>query len=111
MADSFAGFSLARVGEVPVLWRADERFKTLRVSLCLQRPLDERAAARSLLPMLMLQGTSRDPDRPALAKRMERLYGASAAPVMQVLNATAFVGAIEVKPVVTDVPDIIIAPL
>lgn len=81
MADSFAGFSLARVGEVPVLWRADERFKTLRVSLCLQRPLDERAAARSLLPMLMLQGTSRDPDRPALAKRMEMLYGASAAPV------------------------------
>jgi predicted Zn-dependent peptidase len=81
MAECFAGFSLVRVGEVPLLWRSDSRFKTLRVSLCLQRPLDDRAAARSLLPNLLLQGTARDTDRPALARRMERLYGATAAPV------------------------------
>ena len=81
MAESFAGFSLDRAGEVPLLWRSDSRFKTLRVSICLRRPLDDRAAARSLLPNLLLQGTARDRDRPALARRMERLYGSTAGPV------------------------------
>jgi predicted Zn-dependent peptidase len=65
---------------LPVLWQHDPRFKTFRIHLSSRRPLDDRAAARSLLPMLMMQGTARDPSRPALARRMENLFGASVAP-------------------------------
>ncbi len=80
MADAFAGFRLAEVEGIPVLWKRDRRFKTFRFSLIARRPLDERAAARSLLPSMLLQGTERDPDRPALARRMEMLYGAAVLP-------------------------------
>lgn len=77
---AFAGFEQADVGGIPVLWRHDARFKTLRVTLFVRRPFDGRAAARSLLPALEVQGTERDPDRPALARRMEELYGAMVLP-------------------------------
>ncbi|MBK8977932.1 MAG: insulinase family protein [Planctomycetes bacterium] len=80
MAETFAGFRLRHQGGLPVLWRSDDRFKTLRVTLQLRRPLDPRAAARSLLPGLLLQGTAQDPDRPALSRRMESLYGAAVLP-------------------------------
>ena len=63
-----------------MLWRPDPRFKTFRFMLNARRPLDARASARSLLPALLLQGTDRDPDRPALVRRMESLYGAAVLP-------------------------------
>ena len=74
MPDRFAGFRYADAGGVPVLWAPDDRFKSLRVLMQARRPLDERAAARSLLPSLLLHGTQRDPDRPSIARRMEELY-------------------------------------
>ena len=80
MVESFAGFTHSEVQGMPLLVRRDGRFKTLRISLCLQRPLDRRAAARSLLPDLLVEGTTRDPDRPALARRMEQQYGSAAGP-------------------------------
>lgn len=80
MADSFAGFELRHVHGVPVLWARDERFKTLRVIVQARRPLDERAAARAVLPGLLLHGTLRDRNRPAIAQRMERLYGGTVVP-------------------------------
>lgn len=80
MTERFAGFRLEKVGDVPLLWRPDERFKTFRVALYAQRPLDERTAARGLLPGLLLHGTELDPDRATLARRMERLYGAAVSP-------------------------------
>lgn len=90
----FAGFERIDIGSVPVLWRRDVRFKTFRVALLLRRPLDGGAAARSLLPELLLQGTERDPSRAALMRRMETLFGGIAAPSVskhgetQVLQAT-----------------------
>ncbi|MEZ5965805.1 MAG: insulinase family protein [Planctomycetota bacterium] len=92
---AFAGFHRAAVGSVPVLWRHDARFKTFRLALLLRRPLDGRAAARALLPDLLLQGTARDPSRSALMRRMESLYGGFAVPAVSkhgethVLQATA----------------------
>ncbi len=83
VTDEFAGFRRGEIGGVPVLWRPDDRFKTLRVLLEARRPLDQTAAARSILPSLLLHGTERDPDRPALARRMEALYGAMVAPGTQ----------------------------
>ncbi len=80
MQDGFAGFAVTEVSGVPVLWRRDRRYKTFRFLLQATRPLDDRAAARSLLPSLLLQGTQRDRDRPALARRMEGLYGAAVVP-------------------------------
>jgi len=80
MSEQFAGFCRAEVCGVPVLWREDSRFKTFRFSLHARRPLDGRAAARSLLPGLLMLGTERDVDRPALSRRMESLYGAAVYP-------------------------------
>ena len=80
MGETFAGFQRADIGGLPVLWRRDERFKTLRVTFTSRRPLDDRAAARSLLPSLLLHGTVDRPDRPAMARRMEELYGAGVMP-------------------------------
>lgn len=80
MGEVFAGFRKSEVEGVPVLWLPDDRFKTFRIILAARRPLDETAAARSLLPSLLMQGTANYPDRPALARQMERLYGASVAP-------------------------------
>ncbi|MHC5065258.1 MAG: M16 family metallopeptidase [Planctomycetota bacterium] len=80
MTQKFAGFRQDEVNGVPVLWRQDRRFKTFRLTLHARRPLDPRAAARSLLPGLLLLGTERDPDRPALSRRMESLYGAAVYP-------------------------------
>lgn len=76
----FAGFERATVAGIPVLWCRDSRFKTFRFTLFARRPFAGRAAARSLLPALAMQGTQRDPDRPALARRMENLYGAAVSP-------------------------------
>ncbi|MEM7202567.1 MAG: insulinase family protein [Planctomycetota bacterium] len=83
MVETFAGFRAAEVAGVPVLWQPDARFKTFRVTLHARRPLGATAAARSLLPALLLQGTARDPDRPALARRMESLYGAAVLPLSE----------------------------
>lgn len=80
MSEGFAGFCHDEVEGVPVLWRPDRRFKTFRFMLNARLPLDERAAARSILPSLLLQGTERDADRPALVRRMESLYGAAVMP-------------------------------
>lgn len=80
MNEAFAGFRAAEVKGIPVFFRRDLRFKTFRLTLTCRRPLDERAAARSLLSSLLLQGTTVDPDRPTLARRMESLYGATVAP-------------------------------
>lgn len=80
MAEAFAGFRAAEVKGIPVFYLRDRRFKTFRLTLTMRRPLDQRAAARSLLSKLLLQGTTRDPDRPTLARRMESLYGATVAP-------------------------------
>ena len=88
MIGPFAGFTHEEVGGVAVLWRRDERFQTLRCSLVLRRPFDERAAARALLPALLLQGTERDPGRVALVRRMEMLYGAHAIPAQQKASET-----------------------
>ena len=93
MPTTFAGFRRDAVGSVPVLWRRDDRFKTLRVSWIARRPLDLRAAARGLLPELLAQGTERDPSRLHLARRREALYGSTAAAMVgkhgetQVLHA------------------------
>ena len=65
---------------VPVLWLPDDRFKTFRINLRARRLLDDRAAARSILPSLLMQGTAQYPDCPSLARQMEMLYGASVAP-------------------------------
>lgn len=80
MTEAFAGFRQTEVMGVPVLWLPDDRFKTFRIHLSARRPLDDSAAARSVLPSLLMQGTARYPDRPALARHMETLYGASVAP-------------------------------
>jgi predicted Zn-dependent peptidase len=80
MSARFAGFELHEVAGVPLLLHRDSRFKTFRFALVTQRPLDRSAAARSVLPALLLQGTERDADRPALARRMETLYGAAVLP-------------------------------
>ncbi|MCC6671423.1 MAG: insulinase family protein [Planctomycetes bacterium] len=80
MAERFAGFEREDVQGVPFLVRRDPRSKTFRMVLYARRPLDRDAAARALLPALLQQGTRRDPDRPALARRMEMLYGASVGP-------------------------------
>lgn len=82
MSDRFAGFDLERVHGVPVLTRRDERFQTFRCSLVLRRPFGVDVAARALLPALLLQGTTTDPGRVPLARRMERLYGAAALPAI-----------------------------
>jgi len=78
--ERFAGFRKADLAGVPVLWRADARYKTFRVAFLARRPLDGRAAARGLLPELLVQGTERDPSRAALARRMEELYAGVVAP-------------------------------
>ena len=80
MTDAFAGFRRTDVAGIPVLWLPDTRFKTFRVTLSARRPLGETAAARSILPGLLMQGTVNYPNRPALARRMESLYGAAVAP-------------------------------
>jgi predicted Zn-dependent peptidase len=86
---SFAGFRVVRGGhDVPVLWRRDERFKTFRFEFHTRRPLDRHAAERSLLPSLLMQGTRRDPNRPALSRRMESLYGAAVYPATYTRGAT-----------------------
>jgi predicted Zn-dependent peptidase len=80
MAETFAGFEVTRHGDVPVLINRDPRFKSFRVLFQWERPFGPLAAARSLLPALLLQGTRRDADRVALVRRMELLYGASVLP-------------------------------
>ncbi|MCA8956034.1 MAG: insulinase family protein [Planctomycetes bacterium] len=81
MPEVFAGFSRTDILGVPVLWKHDSRFKSFRLHLASRRALDQRAAARALLPGLLMQGTAQHRDRPALARRMEELYGASVNPV------------------------------
>jgi predicted Zn-dependent peptidase len=80
MGATYAGFTREDVGGTPLLWARDDSKKTLRCVLLLRRTFDDHAAARALLPSLLLQGTERDRDRVALARRMEHLYGALAAP-------------------------------
>ena len=80
MATRFAGFDCSEVHGCPVLHRRDDRFKTFRVVIAAQRPLDERMAARAMLPALLQHGTVRYPDRPALARAREWLYGAWTGP-------------------------------
>ena len=80
MTEAFAGFRAAEVRGIPLFYRRDRRFKTFRLTLTTRRPLDERAAARSLLSPLMLEGVTTDPERPTLHRRMESLYGATVAP-------------------------------
>ncbi len=87
MTETFAGFERHEIAGIPVLWQRDERFKTFRFAFHAQCPLDETAAARALLPSLLMQGTTRNPDRPSLARRMEQLYGASVAPGAAVVGA------------------------
>lgn len=79
MSASFAGFRRETLRGVPLLWRRDERFKTLRVSYLLRRPLDGSTAARGLLPELLAQGTQRYPSRQQLVRRQEELYGGAVA--------------------------------
>ncbi len=88
MTQQFAGFRQDEVNGVPLLWRQDRRFKTFRLTLHASRPLDSRAASRSLLPGLLLLGTEKDPDRPALSRRMESLYGAAVYPSAVKLGET-----------------------
>ena len=78
--DRFAGFDRTQIASVPVLWRRDPRVKTFRIALHARRPFDGRAAARGLLPELLLEGTERDPSRDALVRRMEALYGCATMP-------------------------------
>jgi predicted Zn-dependent peptidase len=73
----FAGFDQSLVRGVPVLHRRDSLGKTFRVAVLWRRPLDAQQAARALLPALLQHGTARHPDRPALLRARERLYGAS----------------------------------
>lgn len=74
--DSFAGFRLSRVADVPVLSRRDNSGKTFRATVLWQRPMGLLHAARALLPSLLQHGSAAYPDRPALARQKERLYGA-----------------------------------
>lgn len=82
MTARFAGFEHDEIAGVPLLFAEDRRFKTLRVLLMVRRPLADEAlvAARLLLPSLLVHGTSRDPDRPAIARHMDELYGAMVIP-------------------------------
>lgn len=82
MGELFAGFCRGAVEGVPVFFAEDRRFKTMRVLVYARRPLagDLVVAARALLPSLLIHGTRSDPDRPAIARRMEALYGAVAVP-------------------------------
>lgn len=80
MTEQFAGFRMSSVHGVPVLARPDARFKTFRVSLCLRRPLAGPAAARALLPSLLVEGTAVHPDRPSVVRALDRLYGAHVSP-------------------------------
>ena len=75
--DSFAGFALARVADVPVLSRRDHSGKTFRATVLWRRPMGYLHAARAMLPSLLQHGSAAYPDRPALARQKERLYGAS----------------------------------
>lgn len=77
MSETFAGFRYSEIAGVPFLHRRDDRFKIFRLVLVLRRPLDERAAARSVLAPLLEQGTERDPGPADLARRREWLYGAA----------------------------------
>jgi hypothetical protein len=82
MTATFAGFERTEVHGWPVLSRPDPRFKTFRVLLALQRPLGADAAAQALAPSLLQHGTSAHPDRTALARARERLYGAHVGPAI-----------------------------
>ncbi|MGE3175430.1 MAG: M16 family metallopeptidase [Planctomycetota bacterium] len=75
MDSTFAGFALATAHGTPVLARPADRYKTFRLSLLWQRPLDAGQAARAILPQLLQHGTAAHPDRPALARAREMLYG------------------------------------
>ncbi|MCY2956691.1 MAG: insulinase family protein [Planctomycetota bacterium] len=76
----FAGFEARMVHGCPLLFRRDQRFKTFRLVIVMQRPLDDSMAARAILPALMQHGSKRYPDRPSLARARESLYGASTGP-------------------------------
>src|SRR5262245_1827447 len=78
MTPTFAGFQREEVEGWPVLHRRDERQKTFRVALLWQRPLDQDQAARALLPALLQHGTQKYPDRTAIARQREQLFGAAA---------------------------------
>lgn len=78
MGGRFAGFASTELHGWPVLVGGDPRFKTFRLALVWQRPLDRTLAARALLPALLQHGTARWPDRPALARAKERAFGAHA---------------------------------
>ncbi len=80
MSDHFAGFERIEVQGVPVLLRADPRFKAFRVALYAERPMAGPTAARAMLPGLLVEGTTRHPDRPSLVRAMEWLYGAQVLP-------------------------------
>jgi len=76
MTRSFAGFEVEEVHGTPLLWRRDQRCKTFRISLLLQRPMGAGQAARALLPLLLQHGSEQHQGRPALARARERLFGA-----------------------------------
>lgn len=75
--DSFAGFALSRVADVPVLSRREGSGKTFRATVLWRRPMGLLHAARAMLPSLLQHGSAAYPDRPALARQKERIYGAS----------------------------------
>ena len=53
-----------------------DRFRTTVVQWVAEAPLDERRAARALLPDLLTRGTRRSPNLAAMAARCEELYAA-----------------------------------
>ena len=63
-------------GGVPFFALRTSRFKSATVRVRLVEPLDERAAARSLLAGLMRRGSRANPDLMSISRRLERLYGA-----------------------------------
>lgn len=62
--------------EVEVLVHPEARFKRLHLELALDRPLDGRRAARTLLLEVLQQGSRDFPSQLALARRLQELWGA-----------------------------------
>ena len=62
--------------QIDLLALPDPRFKRAWLQLAFDRPLDDRAPARTLLTQLLEQGTSRLPTRMDLTRELEALFGA-----------------------------------
>lgn len=56
---------------------SEDRFKRARFQLCLDLPLDERRAARSLLLPVLQQGCAAHPSRVVLARQLQEAFGAT----------------------------------